>query len=128
MTPKAPPPSPALFFETVNAYQRTQALKAAVELDLFTLIGKGKTTAAPLAKACGAKERGVRILCDSLIVFGFLTKSKTGARYGLTPDSAVFLDRRSPACMGGAIEFLLSPMVTDGFRDLAAAVRNGGTL
>ena len=70
----------------------------------------------------------MRILCDSLTVFGFLTKSKTGARYGQTPDSAVFLDSRSPACMGGAIEFLLSPVITDGFRDLASAVRNGGTL
>jgi ubiquinone/menaquinone biosynthesis C-methylase UbiE len=30
--------------------------------------------------------------------------------------------------MGGAIEFLLSPMITDGFRDLAETVRNGGTL
>jgi ubiquinone/menaquinone biosynthesis C-methylase UbiE len=123
---RKPHVSPALFFDTVNAYQRTQALKAAIDLDLFTLIGKGKTTAAVLAKACKATERGVRILCDYLTVIGFLTKK--GQRYGLTPDSAVFLDRRSPACMGGAIEFLLSPMVTDGFRDLAATVRKGGTL
>jgi hypothetical protein len=33
-------PSPALFFETMNAYQRTEALKAAIELGVFTAIGK----------------------------------------------------------------------------------------
>jgi hypothetical protein len=38
----------------------------------------------------------------------------------LTQDSAVFLDKRSPAYLGGAIDFLLSPMLTDGFKDLAA--------
>ena len=30
--------------------------------------------------------------------------------------------------MGGALEFLLSPMITGGFEDLAAAVRKGGTV
>src|SRR5437762_8932821 len=118
--------SPALFFDTVNAYQRTQVLKGAIELDLFTLVGEGKATAAALGKACKASERGVRILCDYLTVIGFLTKK--GQRYGLTPDSAAFLDRRSPACLSSAIDFLLSPMLTDGFRDVAALVRNGGTL
>jgi precorrin-6B methylase 2 len=118
--------SPALFFETVNAYQRTQALKGAIELDLFSHIGAGSNSAAALAKKCGAAERGVRILCDYLTVVGFL--SKKGARYGLTADSALFLDRKSPACMCSAIDFLLSPMLTDGFRDVAAIVRKGGTL
>ena len=40
----------------------------------------------------------------------------------------MFLDKRSPAYLGGAIEFLLSPMLTDGFKDLAAAVRKGGAV
>ena len=40
----------------------------------------------------------------------------------------MFLDKRSPAYLGGAIEFLLSPMLTDGFNDLAAAVRKGGAV
>ncbi len=36
MTTTARMPSPDLFFETMNAYQRTAALKAAIDLDLFT--------------------------------------------------------------------------------------------
>jgi cyclopropane fatty-acyl-phospholipid synthase-like methyltransferase len=39
----------------------------------------------------------------------------------------MFLDKHSLAYVGVATEFLLSPMLTGGFDDLAAAVRKGGT-
>jgi SAM-dependent methyltransferase len=119
-------PSPALFFETVNAFQRTAALRAAVELSLFTAIGKGTPTAAEVAGKIGAPERSTRILCDFLTVIGFLTKQD--GRYTLTPDSAMFLDRNSPAYVGDALRFLLSPMVTEAYADLAETVRRGTTI
>jgi ubiquinone/menaquinone biosynthesis C-methylase UbiE len=119
-------PTPQLFFQTANAYQRTQALKAAVELDLFTAIGEGKDTAAALAQRCGAAERGVRILADYLTIQGFMIKE--GGRYKLTPDSALFLDRRSPACMGSVLGFLHAPKFTEAFQNLTGAVRKGGTV
>lgn len=118
-------PSPILFFDTVNAYQRSAAIKAAVELDVFTAIGEGNRTARSLAERCSASERGLRILCDYLTVAGFLVKDGDG--YGLTRDSSVFLDKRSPAYMGSAIEFLLSPMLKESFEHLTEAVRRGGT-
>lgn len=120
-----PQPSPVLFFETVNAYQRTAALRTAIELELFTAIGEGAATEAEIARRVKAAERGVRILCDYLVVMGFLTKD--GNRYGLTPDSAMFLDRRSRAYLGGAIGFLGAPAITSSFQDLTASVRKGGT-
>ena len=126
MSKPMPQPSPELFFTTVNAYQRTGALKAAIELDLFSCIGQGRETSQELAGKCGTSERGIRILCDYLVVLGFLTKQE--GRYALTPDSAMFLDRHSPGYLGGALEFLLSPMLTDAFKDIAACVRKGGTL
>jgi hypothetical protein len=55
-------PSPALFFDTVNTYQRTEALRAAIELDLFTLVATGQRTATQIAGECQASPRGVRIL------------------------------------------------------------------
>jgi ubiquinone/menaquinone biosynthesis C-methylase UbiE len=119
-------PSPLLFFDTMNAHQRTEALKAAIELDVFTAIGEGNQTAAKVAKRCKTSERGMRILCDYLVVIGFLLKE--GSEYRLTPDSAMFLDRRSPACMASAVIFLGSPQLTDRFKNLAGAVRQGGTL
>jgi ubiquinone/menaquinone biosynthesis C-methylase UbiE len=118
-------PSLDRFFETVHAFHRTAALKAALQLDVFTAIGSGATDAANIATVCSATERGIRILCDYLTVVGFLTK--TSGSYALTVDSATFLDRHSAAFVGGALEFLLGPSQVEGFNDLAAAVRRGGT-
>jgi ubiquinone/menaquinone biosynthesis C-methylase UbiE len=126
MSDQTPQPSPELFFQTVNAYQRSAAIKTAVELEVFTAIGEGRQTAREVAARCAASERGTRILCDFLVILGFLTKEE--GRYALTADTALFLDRRSPAYMGGITEFLLSPMLTAGFADLTAVVRKGGTL
>src|SRR5215217_1795957 len=118
-------PSPLLFFQTINAHQRTEALKAAIELEVFTAIGEGNTTAAAIANRCQAAERGMRILCDYLTIMGMLTKQNT--EYALTLDSGTFLDKRSPAYMGGAIEFLCSPELLEGLKHLTEAVRKGGT-
>ncbi|MGC1687236.1 MAG: methyltransferase dimerization domain-containing protein, partial [Candidatus Acidiferrales bacterium] len=60
--------TPDLIFETLNAYQRTSALKAAIELDVFTAIGEGAGTVAEIARRTRASKRGVRGLCDYLVV------------------------------------------------------------
>jgi hypothetical protein len=85
-----PPPSPQLFFETANAFHKTEALRTAVELGLFTVIAEGKQGVDDIAAACKASVRGTRILCDFLVVNSFLTKDAN--RYALTRDSAVFLE------------------------------------
>lgn len=126
MTQQTTSPTPELIFATFNAYQRTAALKGAIEMDVFTAIGEGADTAQAAAERCKTSERGMRILCDFLVVSGLLTKN--GSRYGLTPDAAVFLDRRSPAYLGSAINFINSSMLMDGFKDVAAIVRKGGTV
>src|SRR5258705_11459811 len=115
------PPSPQLFFDTINAYQRTAALKSAIELDLFSAIARGHNTPATIATACNIAERGARILADYLTIMGFLTKA--GEKYNLTADSAAFLDRKSPAYIGGAVEFLSSPHLRERFEDLSGPVR-----
>ena len=118
-----PAPSPQLFFETINAFQRTAALKAAVDLELFTAIGSTPSTAAEIAARCQCPERGIRILSDNLAILGFLTKD--GSHYALTPSSAVFLDKNSPAYFGSAVNFLLAPALTEAFTDLASTIRRG---
>ena len=118
-------PTPQRFFDTINAYQQTEAMKAALELELFTAIAEGNTTPATIARRCEAAGRGVRILCDFLTIHGFLTKE--GSRYGLAPDSALFLSRQSPAYIGGAVEFLLTSRLREGHARLTEAVHRGGT-
>src|SRR5690348_17296911 len=100
-------PSPAAIFDMMNAYQRSAALKGAIDLGIFSAIAEGKTTAGEIASLRGASERGVRILCDYMVTCGMLAKS--GNQYANTRDTAVFLDRKSPAYMGGAVDFLNSP-------------------
>jgi ubiquinone/menaquinone biosynthesis C-methylase UbiE len=119
-------PTPERIFNTLNAYQQTAALKTAIELDVFTAIGAGANTAAAIAAKTGAAEKGVRILCDYLTIQGFLTKDQ--GRYALTQESAIFLDRKSPACAGSMAQFLGGEELRSNFESLTQAVRNGGSL
>lgn len=118
-------PVTAIIFRDCYAFQRTEALKAAIELELFTAIAEGKHRAEDIGARCKASTRGTRILCDFLVVYGFLTKRPN--RYALTRDSVVFLDKGSPAYLGSALRFLLLPDTIEGFRHLAEAVRKGGS-
>jgi hypothetical protein len=43
-------PTPEGFFNTVNAHQQSEAIQAAIELEIFTAIAEGCTTAAAIAK------------------------------------------------------------------------------
>ena len=119
-------PDAAVVFEFVNSYQRSAALKAAVELELFTAIGEGNATAGAIAKRCGATARGIRILCDFLTIHGLLCKD--GLQYRLTPTAAAFLDRRSPSYVGTVTRFINSDVNMTRFRDLTMAVRGYGHL
>src|SRR5258708_29590965 len=119
-------PNPVVIFDALNAYINSMSLKGAIDLNLFTLIADGATTAAGLAARAQASERGVRILCDFLTILGFLTKS--GAEYALTPVSSVFLNRHSPAYMGAASNFLLHESHIKHFGDVGAVVRKGGSV
>ena len=123
MSDRPSSPSPQLLFDTINAYQRTGVIKAAIELEIFTHFGGASLTGGELAERCGCPERGIRILCDNLVMIGFLEKS--GEAYALTPDSAVFLDGNSPAYLGGMLPFLLNPAISGAFDNLAATIRTG---
>ena len=61
-------PTPERVFNLMNAHQQTEALKTAVDLEVFTAIAEGNTTAEAIANRCKAAERGVRTLCDFLTV------------------------------------------------------------
>ena len=115
-----------LVFETLQAHQHTSALRAGIELKLFTHIAAGARTPDALAPICGASAKGLRVLCDFLTIIGFLTKDASG--YGLTPDSELFLVESSPAYMGGMAKFLFHPLMEKGLGSMTEAVRKGGTI
>src|SRR3984893_2485050 len=119
-------PTPERVLNALNAYQQSEALKTAIELDVFTAIGAGANTAAALAAKTGAAEKGVRVLCDFMTIQGFLTKDQ--GKYALTQESAIFLDRKSPACVGSMTGFLGGKELRGNFDSLTQAVRKGGSV
>ena len=119
------PATPVVVFENVQAFQRTFALKAAIELDIFRAVGQGPGDLASIARHAKASERGTRILCDYLVVAGLL--EKVDGRYRHTPSSAAFLDPASPSCIASIVKFLTLPELHHSYEHLADVVRNGRT-
>jgi 2-polyprenyl-3-methyl-5-hydroxy-6-metoxy-1,4-benzoquinol methylase len=120
------PLTPGLVFEMLQAHQRTAALKAAIDLDLFRAVGEGPGDVASIARHCSASERGIRILCDFLTICGVLAKED--GRYRHTPTSAAFLDPRSPSSLASIAQFLGNPANREPFEHLAEIVRSGRTV
>src|SRR3954465_14232425 len=117
--------SPAPFLDAILGFQKTAALKAALALDLFTVVHQESGDLDWIAARTGASARGIRILCDYLTVQGFLTKTQD--RYGLTPATQAFLTTTSPAWLGSVVEFLAAPeMISLWLDDPVSYVRNGG--
>jgi 2-polyprenyl-3-methyl-5-hydroxy-6-metoxy-1,4-benzoquinol methylase len=115
-------PTSQRIFETLEAFRRIAALRAAIELDVFTAVGKETATASEIAERCAASERGIRTLCDYLTMLGFLEKD--GEAYSQSADAAAFLDRRSPLYLGDSAS---EAILVAAFSSLIEAVRRGGT-
>lgn len=100
------------------------ALAAAVELDLFSHIAAGKTSAEQVAEAAGASEHGTRRLLDALCGMGYLKKS--GRSYKLQRSAAEHLVRGKPLYMGDAA--MMGKMMMGPWSMLAEAVKSGRPL
>jgi len=109
--------------EDFRAFERTLALRTAIELDLFTRIGAGAGTVAALARALRSSECGLRILCDYLTVWGYLTKR--GTRYSLPLHARLYLCSSSPIYIGAAVKFIASDANVAAFCRLPATVKKG---
>jgi ubiquinone/menaquinone biosynthesis C-methylase UbiE len=121
----AQPLNPGLVFDMVQSHQRTAALKAAIDLDVFRAVGNGPGDVASIARHCSSSERGIRILCDFLVINGVLAKED--GHYKHTPSSAAFLDPASPACMASVASFLSESALMQSDAQLAEIVRAGRT-
>jgi len=111
----------------MTAFEQTAALSAAIGLGLFSAIAKGATTVDALSDACAAAPRGVRILADTLVVYGLLTKDD--GLYRLTPEASAFLDEVQPTYIGAAARFLASPAkIALYFDDPVGWARRGGPI
>ncbi len=99
---------------------KAAALKAAIELEIFTRIAEGHRTAPALARIGGTSERGTRLLLDALCFIGMLTKQRS--EYGLAPTAEAFLVKGQPAYFGDA---LTGDLAWDARGQISKIVRTG---
>jgi hypothetical protein len=118
-------PSPDQIISTLQAYRDAAALHTAIDLDLFTRIAYGTDTASKIASEINVPVRGIRLLCENLAVAGLLEKEDEQLK--LTPESAAFLDRKSPRYLGAALDSLYSPALRRGYEQLTDTVRSGAS-
>jgi hypothetical protein len=84
----------------------SKTLLSAVELELFTVLGDASLTASEVSAKLDLHERSHLDFLDALVSLGFLDRDGTGneARYANTAETAIFLDKQSPAYLGGMLE------------------------
>jgi hypothetical protein len=83
-----------------------KTLLSAVELGLFTTLGSGVLTGQEIAERLELRSRAVYDFLDGLLAVGLLERDGQGeeAHYRNTAETARFLDRNSPAYLGGILE------------------------
>ena len=118
--------SPDRILQVGMGFWSSKVLLSAVELGVFTTLGDGPMSREDLRSALGLSQRAVEDFLDALVSLGFLERRGDGssALYCNTPEGARFLDRRSPAYVGGILEMANSRLY--GFwGDLTEALRTG---
>lgn len=80
----------------------SKTLLSAIELGLFTELGKGPLDTKNLTKRLNLHPRSASDFFDALVALGML--KRRGARYANTPETALFLDREKATYVGGMLE------------------------
>lgn len=117
---------PSHIMQTATSFWASKALLTAVELDLFTTIGDKAMTASRLGDVLGLHPRGIYDFFDALVALKFLNRDGDGpkGKYSNTPETASFLNKKSPTYIGGLPEMLNSRLF--GFwNDLGTALKTG---
>jgi precorrin-6B methylase 2 len=119
-------PSPDQILQIGFGFFASKTLLSAVELDVFSALGSGSMTCAEVAGRIGLHNRSRADFLDALVSLGLLAREGDGeqARYENTIDTGTFLDKASPAYLGGILEMANSRLY--GFwGDLTEALRTG---
>ena len=120
-------PTPERILHTGMAFWGSKALLTAVELGLFTALAEdGPLTGEQLRERLGLHPRAVPDFPDALLALGFLEREGEGpaATYRNTEETQAFLDRRSPAYVGGILE-MANARLYPFWGDLTEALRTG---
>jgi hypothetical protein len=83
-----------------------KTLLSAVELDLFSLLGGASMPGEEVGARLALHPRAIYDFLDALVALGFLERDGEGTdgRYRNSAEAAAFLDKHSPAYVGGFLE------------------------
>jgi precorrin-6B methylase 2 len=117
---------PSHIMQVGMGFFASKTLLSAVELDLFTRLGRQSMTGREIAAALQLSPRAIPDLPDALVALKFLRREGDGpeARYSNTPESAFFLDRNSPGYIGGILE-MANARLFRFWADLTEALKTG---
>jgi len=90
---------PDLIYSLYTGGFKSQLVRIALLIDVFTPLAHGPLDIPSLAKMCSCDEDGIGILLDYLTSLGLLVKEK--ARYRLTPIAEAFLVKDKKTYAGG---------------------------
>ena len=98
--------NPSHIMQVGMGYWASKTLLSAVELELFTTLGSEAMTGPQIAEALALHARAIPDFPDALVALELLDREGEGsdALYRNTPATAVFLDKASPAYIGGILE------------------------
>lgn len=99
-------PNPEQILQIGMGFWASKTLLSAVELGLFTVLSDTELTGDDIAAKLELHNRSRFDFLDALVALGLLqrTGNGPGAVYSNTPDTAIFLDKTSPAYLGGILE------------------------
>jgi hypothetical protein len=118
--------SPAPILQLGMAFWGSKLLLSAVELGVFSILAQGPKTGRQIEAVLGLAPRGTFDFLDALVSLGMLERDGAGeaARYRNTEATALFLDRASPAYVGGILE-MANARLYRFWGDLTEALRTG---
>lgn len=117
---------PSHIMQVGVGFWASKTLLSAVELELFTKLGAEELTGDAIRERLGLHPRATYDFLDTLLALGFLERDGSGSdgRYRNTAQTAAFLDKRSPAYIGGILE-MCNARLYRFWGDLTEALQTG---
>lgn len=112
--------------EVGMAFWPAKVLLSAVKLGVFTVLGGDAKTGAELTGELGLHDRANPDFFDTLVALRFVERDGDGpdSRYRNTAETALFLDKTSPAFVGGFLE-MANDRLYPFWNDLPEALKTG---
>jgi len=117
---------PSHIMQVGMGFWPSKTVLSAVELQLFTHLGDESMSGAEIGEQLGLHQRAIPDFLDTLVALRMLERDGDGSdgRYRNTAETAAFLDKRSPAYIGGILE-MFNARLYGIWGDLTEALQTG---